>query len=61
MRSMKFSRSGMSLSLPSSSKGSRGKRFITSRGNIPVPLRWAIPCSLYTFTRNRPDEGESFL
>ncbi len=31
------------------------------RGNIPVQFRSAMPCSLYTFTRNRPDEGESFL
>ncbi len=34
---------------------------MTSRGNMPVALRCAMPCSLYTFTLNRPDEGESFL
>ena len=33
----------------------------TSRGNMSVPLRWAMPCSLYTFTRNKPELGESFL
>jgi len=39
----------------------------TSRGNMPVPLRWAMPCAdvplsaLYTRTRKSPDEGESFL
>ena len=32
-----------------------------------MPLRWAMPCAdvrlsaLYTRTRNKPDEGESFL
>jgi hypothetical protein len=25
----------------------------TSRGNMPVPFLCAIPCSLYTFTRNK--------
>jgi len=33
----------------------------TARGNMPVPFRRAIPCLLYTFTRNRPEEGLSFL
>ena len=34
-----------------------------SRGNMPVPLRWAMPCAdvplsaLYTRTRKSPDEG----
>jgi hypothetical protein len=40
---IEFSRSGTSLSRPSSAKGSRGKRFKTSRGDIPGPLRWAMP------------------
>jgi len=43
---MKFSRSGMSFSRPSSSSGSKGKRFITSRGNMPVLFLCAIPCLL---------------
>jgi hypothetical protein len=49
------------LRRPSSSKGSRGKRSITSRGNMPVPFLCAIPCLLYTFIRNKPELGESFL
>jgi hypothetical protein len=31
------------------------------RGNMPVPLHWAMPCSVFTLTRNRPDEELSFL
>jgi hypothetical protein len=34
---------------------------MTSLGNMPVPFLCAIPCSLYTFTRNKPELGESFL
>jgi len=40
---------------------------MTLRGNIPVPLRWVMPftdapaSALYTFTRNKPNKGESFL
>jgi hypothetical protein len=29
-----------------SSNGTSGKRFMTTRGNMPMPLRWAKPCSL---------------
>jgi hypothetical protein len=32
--------------------------FVRLLGNTPVPLRWAIPCSYYTFIRNRLDKGE---
>ena len=60
-RSMEFAHSGMSLSHPYSSKGSRGKPFITSRANVPMPFLCAIPCLLYTFTRNKPELGESSL
>jgi hypothetical protein len=38
---------------------SYGKWLVTSQANIPVPLRWAMPCSSSTFTRNMPDDGES--
>jgi hypothetical protein len=77
---MKSSRSGISLSRPSSPEGSssRGMRLAEAvrrllhdiageHAGAVAPGRALLACAcahaqaLYTFTRNKPDEGESFL
>ena len=60
-RSMKFSLSSGSCNRPSSSAGTRGNRWVNARAKSPTPFFSGIPLSLYTLTRIKPLEGESFL